>query len=68
MKKRTREIQVDGRSYVWLVVEGKWPVITLRVWKAEHPREPWFELEEAATQAITPVHVAAAIRKRWAED
>ena len=68
MKKRTREILVDGRRYVWLIVEGAWPARTLRVWKAEHPREPWFELEDAGTEAITPVHVAAAIRKRRAED
>lgn len=65
MKKRTREILVDGRKYVWLVVEGMWPTITLRVWKAEHARTPWFELiTEATDHPLTPRDVAAAIRHR----
>ena len=69
MKKRTREISVDGRGYVWLVVEDHWPNRVLKIWKAEQPRRIWIEeRDEDVEHPITPAVVADVIRKRFAEE
>jgi hypothetical protein len=68
MKKRTREISVDGRRYVWTVVELMWPARVLRVWKAEDRRTVWFEQQDAKTEPVTPQQVADSIRKHATQD
>jgi len=67
MKKRTREMVVDGRRYVWIVVEGMWPERVLRVWQAQHPRTLWLEQCDRGTLPLTPALVAERIRRHCAE-
>jgi hypothetical protein len=68
MKRRTREISVDGGAYVWLVAEELWPARVLRVWKAEEPRRVWIEQRDKGLEPITPAVVEDVIRKRFAEE
>ena len=68
MRKRTREISVDGQAYVWLVAEEHWPARVLKVWKAEQPGRVWIEERDERLDPITPAVVADVIRKRLAED
>ena len=68
MKKRPREISVDGRAYVWLATEEHWPARVLKIWKAEQPRRVWIEERDERLDPITPAVVAEVIRKRLTEE
>jgi hypothetical protein len=68
MKKRAREISVDGHNYAWLVDEAMWPEGVLRVWKAEHPRKLWIEHRDKIIEPITPRLVAERIKRQLAMD
>ncbi len=64
MKKKTRQINIEGTKYIWSVVEQDWPQAVLNVWIDGQKNKPWcsaiFSLDEI--QAITPKIVAKAIK------
>ncbi|MCP5120203.1 MAG: hypothetical protein GY953_56120 [bacterium] len=78
MKRKHRNIVVDGEEFTWRVVRKDHETIVLRVWHAGRTARPWAEVEiecgdpwlafpdqpEPSATVLTPEHVAALVRER----
>lgn len=63
MKKKIRNISVDGVDYSWVVDEVEWPELVLRVWRSKN--DVLFEEHlDAHGGPVTPSMVAAFIQQR----
>jgi|GEM_PF-6958636 len=61
MKKKTRNITVDGTHYKWSVVELMWPECELKIWIDGNKTQPWYVVKFDSRKTITPSVVAAII-------
>jgi len=61
MKKKIRDISVNGTNYRWSVVELSWPEHELKIWIDGDKKQPWHVMQIDNHQRITPSFVAKLI-------
>ena len=62
MKKRTRKIIVEQKSYLWLADETLFPECKLKVWLEGEKIKPFLEMLFHCENAVTPNIVAITIK------
>lgn len=52
VKKKYRDITVDGVDYAWSIQEKRWPHTNLRIWRKSRGKVPWCDLEFMSVEEI----------------
>ena len=68
MKKRTREITVSGKDYVWLTDEKIWPELIIKVWIEGEKNKPYIVHETTGPLQITPKYIRTLIEEKIQEN
>ena len=64
MKKKVRNITVDGKLYSWSVVEKSWPNGVLKIWLEQDKNKLWLEIDVSVMEPIKPLKVIEIIRAK----